>query len=63
VKLLQKELRKLQLYNQLLDEIIGIANRENGTDWKKSMAPSNHQHWAKRKPKQTKIKNKKYDRR
>jgi len=35
VKLLQKELRKLQLYNKLLDEIIGIANRENGTDWKK----------------------------
>ncbi len=35
VKLLQKELRKHQLHNKLLDEIISIANRETGTDWKK----------------------------
>ena len=35
VKLLQKELCKLQLHNKLLDEIISIANRETGTDWKK----------------------------
>ena len=35
VKLLQKELKKQQLHNKLLEEIISIANKETGTDWKK----------------------------
>lgn len=32
VKLLQKELKKQQLHNKLLEEIINIANKETGTD-------------------------------
>lgn len=37
VKLLQKELKKQQLHNKLLEEIINIANKETGTDWKKKL--------------------------
>lgn len=37
VKLLQKELKKQQLHNKLLEEIISIANKETGTDWKKKL--------------------------
>lgn len=37
VKLLQKELKKQQLHNKLLVEIINIANKETGTDWKKKL--------------------------
>ncbi len=37
VKLLQKELKKQQLHNRLLEEIINIANKETGTDWKKKL--------------------------
>jgi len=37
VKLLQKELRKQQMHNKLLEEIISIANKETGTDWKKKV--------------------------
>jgi hypothetical protein len=37
VKLLQKELKKQQLLNKLLEEIIYIANKETGTDWKKKL--------------------------
>ena len=53
VKLLQKELKNQQLYNRLLEEIIHIANKETGTDWKKSLSPSNNEYWAKRKPEYT----------
>lgn len=35
LKLLQKELRKQQLHNQLLEEIIRIGGIETGIDWKK----------------------------
>ena len=37
VKLLHKELKKQQLHNRLLEEIIHIANKETGTDWKKKL--------------------------
>lgn len=37
VKLLQNELKKQQLHNKLLEEIINIANKETGTDWKKKL--------------------------
>ena len=37
VMLLQKELKKQQLHNKLLEEIINIANKETGTDWKKKL--------------------------
>lgn len=37
VKLLQQELKKQQLHNKLLEEIIHIANKETGTDWKKKL--------------------------
>jgi len=37
VKLLQKELKKQQLHNKLLEEIINIANKQTGTDWKKKL--------------------------
>ena len=53
VKLLQKELKKQQLHNKLLEEIIRIASKETGTDWKKSLAPSSNAYRAKRKPKRT----------
>jgi hypothetical protein len=43
VKLLPKNLKKQQLHNKLLEEIINIAHKETGTDWKKSLAPSNNQ--------------------
>jgi len=33
VKLLQKELKKQQLHNHLLERIIKIANKETGTAW------------------------------
>ena len=35
LKLLQKELRKQQLHNKLLEEIIRIGAMETGIDWKK----------------------------
>lgn len=35
LKLLQKELRKQQLQNKLLEEIIRIGGMETGIDWKK----------------------------
>ena len=35
LKLLQKELRKQQLHNKLLEEIIRIGGKETGIDWKK----------------------------
>lgn len=35
LKLLQKELRKQQLQNKLLEEIIRIGGLETGIDWKK----------------------------
>lgn len=35
LKLLQKELRKQQLHNKLLEEIIRIGGIETGIDWKK----------------------------
>ncbi|MCZ2459758.1 MAG: hypothetical protein LC128_09025 [Chitinophagales bacterium] len=35
LKLLQKELRKQQLHNKLLEEIIRIGGMESGIDWKK----------------------------
>ena len=54
VKLLQKELKKQQLHNKLLEEIIRIASKETGTDWgKKSLAPSSNAYRAKREPKRT----------
>lgn len=37
VKLLQKELKNQRLHNKLLEEIINIANKETGTDWKKKL--------------------------
>jgi transposase-like protein len=46
VKLLQKELKKQQLHHKLLEEIISITHKETGTDWKKSLAPSNHEYQA-----------------
>ena len=35
MKLLQKELRKQQLHNKLLEEIIRIGGKQTGIDWKK----------------------------
>lgn len=35
LKLLQKELRKQQLHNKLLEEIIRIGGKQTGIDWKK----------------------------
>lgn len=35
LKLLQHELRKQQLHNKLLEEIIRIGGMETGIDWKK----------------------------
>lgn len=37
VKLLQQKLKKQQLHIRLLEEIINIANKETGTDWKKKL--------------------------
>jgi hypothetical protein len=37
VKLLQKELKNQQLHHRLLEEIINIAHKETGTDWKKKL--------------------------
>lgn len=33
LKLLQKELRKQQLHNKLLEEIISIGEKQTGIDW------------------------------
>jgi transposase-like protein len=35
LKLLQKELRKQQMHNKLLEEIIRIGEKQTGVDWKK----------------------------
>ncbi len=35
LKLLQKELRRQQLHNKLLEEIIRIGEKQTGIDWKK----------------------------
>jgi len=35
LKLLQQELRKQQLHNKLLEEIIRIGEKQTGIDWKK----------------------------
>ena len=35
LKLLQQELRKQQLHNKLLEEIIRIGGKQTGIDWKK----------------------------
>lgn len=35
IESLQKELKRQQLHNKLLQEIINIADKETGTDWKK----------------------------
>ena len=35
LKLLQKELRKQQLHNKLLEEVIRIGGMQTGIDWKK----------------------------
>ena len=35
VKILQSELRKQQLHNKLLEEVIRIGGMQTGIDWKK----------------------------
>ena len=35
IKLLQKELRKQQMQNKLLEEIIRIGEKQTGIDWRK----------------------------
>ena len=46
VKILESELRKQQLYNKLLEEVIRIDGMQTGIDWKKSLALGSHEYRA-----------------